>query len=234
MSGVRRRPSLETDSLWCEIAIRHHSRRSTTFRSCTSPHARGGWASAAPARAVRLDLQRLLRYGERAQLLVERERSIRRDPFRPAAACRRHGRRDSLRGCTSSSIAFWRPSRSTLAVCWNSESVVLARARNVWLFWREGFGRQSRERFTKLTVSRSAAAPGARPRPLLPESRAILLSYREFLLHLGERAIRGRRGRCLRHRVDRANTKTTPASRSPMATPAAKRAIDEMSTSDEV
>jgi hypothetical protein len=43
---------------------------------------------------------------------------------------------DVLSGCTRSSIAFWRPSRSSRAACWNSVSDVLASSRNDWLFWR--------------------------------------------------------------------------------------------------
>ena len=43
---------------------------------------------------------------------------------------------ESLSGCTRSSMALCRPSRSILAVCWNSARELFARSRNDWLFCR--------------------------------------------------------------------------------------------------
>ncbi len=61
---------------------------------------------------------------------------------------------ESLSGCTRSSMALCRPSRSILAVCWNSVREAFARSRNDWLFRR----RASDESAEKASRSFSSAS----------------------------------------------------------------------------
>ncbi len=85
---------------------------------------------------------------------------------------------DSLSGWTSSSMAFWRPSRSVRALCWNSESEVRARSRNDWLFWRsaseESAAKASRSLISASWISSSFSADARRSACSSVSSRAFV------------------------------------------------------------
>jgi hypothetical protein len=117
-----------------------------------------------------------------------------------------------LSGCTSSSIAFWRPSRSSLAACWNSVSEVFASSRNDWLLLAQRLGRQRRERLAQLRLGvleqrellgRRAALGlelGGQPRRVLPRRLEVARRGRQGALgarqsRLGGRAARREPGR---------------------------------------
>ena len=72
---------------------------------------------------------------------------------------------ESLSGCTRSSMAFCRPSRSILAVCWNSVSDAFARSRNDWLFFRsasEDSAENASRSFSSASLSRASFSVDAR------------------------------------------------------------------------
>ncbi len=237
MSGVRRMPSAEADSL-------RSKSRSSSIPAALDDAAKLQLAPLAAdvGRAERLHepsglgLQRLLRQVQRSQLLGERRG---RSPRSRSTCCSLASAcfRDSLSGCTRSSIAFWRPSRSSLAVCWNSDSEVFASARNDWLFWRRASD-DSAEKASRSFDSASCSSASLAPRcsalglQFGAEPRAILL--RRSRAPACSRACAASRAASwpwVCAIAERAKPQTATATTRPSATPAAKRAIEKMSTS---
>ena len=136
MSGVRREPSASTDSFRSKSQYSSMPAASTTRRSCSSPHwpRTFGERSACTSRPVSV-------CSDCCAWCSERSCSVSADAlptrfFSTSCSLTSTLPSESLSGCTRSSIALWRPSRSILAVCWNSVSEAFARSRNDWLFWR--------------------------------------------------------------------------------------------------
>ena len=183
-SGVRRRPSARADSLMSKSQSFEHARALDGRGGAGArPTGRGRWASEAPARAAGFGVQRLLRL--RAASAAAR---------RAAPACSTRSAFDvvQLRRRLASAIpsaagpalrsTFCRPSRSIVAVFWNSPSEAARELEEGLVVLPQRLGRQRGERIAQLGFGvlkqrelfgrRSGARPRARPRARPSPARA--------------------------------------------------------------
>ena len=165
MSGVRRLPSTEADSLRSKSQYLEHPRRfDDAAKLQLAPLAADVGRAERLHEPSGLGLQRLLRLVQRSQLLGERRSAIPRDRARPAAAWCRPA------SATPSAAArdLRSPSGARRGRAWRSAgtptSEVFASARNDWLFWRrasDDSAEKASRSFDSASCSNASLAPAA-------------------------------------------------------------------------